>query len=70
LAHFQYGKNIPKQLLSPVAIIRKNNFFRFIEKLMYLTYNMDQIHQFFNESKKLFFAYNSDQREYTPLYHS
>jgi hypothetical protein len=31
---------------------------------MNLDYNIGQIHQFFDEPKKLFFAYNSDRREY------
>jgi len=29
---------------------------------MYVAINIDHIHNLFNELKKLFFAYNSDQR--------
>jgi len=32
---------------------------------MYLVNNIDQIHYLMNESKKLIFAYNSNQMEYT-----
>ena len=31
---------------------------------MYVVYNIDYIHHLFNESKKLTFAYNSDQMVY------
>jgi hypothetical protein len=48
----------PKDILPPSLIISKSSRFRFIEKAMYLTFIIVQIHHFFNESEKLTFAYN------------
>jgi hypothetical protein len=40
-----------------IAYISKKYFFRLIEKLMYLIFNIVQIHYFFNESKQYIFSY-------------
>jgi hypothetical protein len=50
---------------------QKKLFFRFIENLIYLVYIIDHIYYISNESKKIFFAYNSDRRKYIidQIYH-
>jgi hypothetical protein len=58
--HFSIKVCPPKIILSLIFFIKNNSFFKFIKKLMYLTYNICQMHQFFNKSKKWFFTDNND----------
>ena len=57
------------QILSQVTIISKKPFCRFIEQLVYLVNDIDQIHQLFIELKKSFFAYNSDWTDIIAILH-
>jgi len=53
-----------KILHSSVTIISKNQYFIFIQLMMYVVFIINHIHHLMNESKMLIFAYNSDRRVY------
>lgn len=44
-----------------ITTINKNQYFRFIYKMMYAVYNKDHIHNLTDEYKMLIFTCNSDQ---------
>jgi len=49
----------------PVTIIRKNQYFRFIQLMMHMIFIIGHIYYLINESKILIFPSNSDQKVYT-----